>query len=591
MDHYSLPSARSALKVLNYGTPLALAVYYVFISILSHCLYSLQRWKPVSQGWRTRLIGMNFIITFLYFLQAVSLLLNLRSSPDDSLVHALSQTLLWTFLSLLTPILTSPIPSWGVIGSSVVLEIAICALTIFVYQPERPGWLQLLSASQIVTILALNLLVALVAWCQFGSTTSSTTEERQPLLNDDSNESLPGATLAKNKPSKTNGEAHESDEEPPEYEVENEDEKELRAIQQQRLEQSGGWIGYLKSFMIFWPYIFPTKNLRLQFYSYVMLINIFLQSALKVLHPRQLGIVVDILTKQHRVPWKEIALWIALEIAADDYCGLGAISRAIDNRISLWSRQELTLEALDHVMALSMDFHDQKDSGEIIKAIEQAKSINSLVKMVTSQIIPGFLNMAISILYVSYLFDVYATLIVIAVGIAYFFISYYGTTASRFARRVSAFKDRMQSKIVYESVSNWFTVMCLGRKDFTMFRLRDVISGAAKANLRGLDVLTYTWYAQEFSEKLGRLAITVLAIRRIAAGISTIGDLINLEAYWQIVMSPICLLAMSYHKLYSDLIDAERLLSLFNEHPTVKDSPNAKTLGHVSGRVSFDHVK
>lgn len=149
----------------------------------------------------------------------------------------------------------------------------------------------------------------------------------------------------------------------------------------------------------------------------------------------------------------------------------------------------------------------------------------------------------------------------------------------------------MQSKIVYESVSNWFTVICLGRKDFTMFRLRDVISGAAKANLKGLDVLTYTWYAQELSEKLGRLAITVLAIRRIAAGISTIGDLINLEAYWQIVMSPICLLAMSYHKLYSDLIDAERLLILFNEHPTVKDSPNAKTLGHVSGRISFDHVK
>ena len=55
-------------------------------------------------------------------------------------------------------------------------------------------------------------------------------------------------------------------------------------------------------------------------------------------------------------------------------------------RLVEWSKQRITVAAFDKVMNLSMNFHDDKDSGEVIKAIEQAESMCELFKQLVLDI-------------------------------------------------------------------------------------------------------------------------------------------------------------------------------------------------------------
>ena len=93
----------------------------------------------------------------------------------------------------------------------------------------------------------------------------------------------------------------------------------------------------------------------------------------------------------------------------------------LENRLAAWSRQELTYASLDHVMGLSMSFHDQKDSGEVIKAIEQAESLNELLRLLIVDLSPAGLDVVISLWYVTYLLDVYASFIVVGMIISFIY--------------------------------------------------------------------------------------------------------------------------------------------------------------------------
>ena len=63
----------------------------------------------------------------------------------------------------------------------------------------------------------------------------------------------------------------------------------------------------------------------------------------------------------------------------------------------------LKTAAYNHIMSLSRDFHTEKQSGEIFRAVEQGSSILNLLDIVLFQISPIFIDVivAFSYLYVS----------------------------------------------------------------------------------------------------------------------------------------------------------------------------------------------
>ncbi|KAH7397317.1 hypothetical protein BKA66DRAFT_408292 [Pyrenochaeta sp. MPI-SDFR-AT-0127] len=366
--------------------------------------------------------------------------------------------------------------------------------------------------------------------------------------------------------------------------------KDIKEKQAKRLEEEGGWFGYLKGFAVFLPYLFPRDDWKVMGCLILRLVHMIQERIFNLLTPRQLGIITNKLQKQDGVmPWKDILLWV-LFTYINSYAGLGIIDGLANLVISNSAYRRITLLAYKHVLGLSMDFHTSKDSGEVLKAVEQASSLNSLIEMVLFDICPILLDLVVAMYYVTHLFDAYMAFIILFMGAAYICIGWYFTTLSQPKRRDYVEKQRAESSTVNETVHNWQTVAYFNRLAFEHNRYASNIISTIRAQ--------YSYYfrsmgghaAQDVLTTFGFAGCCIFGMSQIVTGRKPVGNLVTLIMYWHTMTSPLYVLSYSYRHISSSLIDAERLLQLLNTKPTVADKEGAKDIVVRTGEVEFKDV-
>jgi hypothetical protein len=82
-------------------------------------------------------------------------------------------------------------------------------------------------------------------------------------------------------------------------EIVDEEDVEIQKQQRKRIEEEGGWWGYIKGFSIFFPYLWPKNDRQTQLDIAVLLFCMIVTRFLKVLIPRQLGIITNALTSSY----------------------------------------------------------------------------------------------------------------------------------------------------------------------------------------------------------------------------------------------------------------------------------------------------
>ncbi|KAH4922016.1 hypothetical protein HBI79_182580 [Parastagonospora nodorum] len=417
----------------------------------------------------------------------------------------------------------------------------------------------------------------------------STDEEQRPLLankpNSAATETAPAGYGAI--PPVGPGDPDDSDDEG----GHTDDDKDIKERQAKRLEEEGGWLGYLKAFAVFVPYLFPKDDWMVMGALFVRLIHMLQERFLNLLTPRQLGIITNRLSEPNpTMPWKDIGLWV-LYSYINSYAGLGIFDGIASMVITNSAYRRITLLAYEHVLGLSMDFHTSKDSGEVLKAVEQASSLNSLIEMVLFDVGPIFLDLVVAMYYVTSLFDAYMAFIILFMGAAYIAIGWYFTGLSQPKRRDYVEKQRTESSTVNETVHNWQTVAYFNRLAFEHSRYAANIINSINAQ--------YAYYfrsmgghaVQDLVTTFGFAGCCIFGMTQIVSGRKKVGNLVTLLMYWNTLTSPLYVLSYSYRHISSSLIDAERLLQLLNTKPTVSDQEGAKELVVKEGKVEFKEVE
>ncbi|KAH6516990.1 hypothetical protein HBI07_247300 [Parastagonospora nodorum] len=208
--------------------------------------------------------------------------------------------------------------------------------------------------------------------------------------------------------------------------------------------EEGGWVGYLKAFSVVLPYLFLRDDSKVMGALVARLIHVLSKRALNLLAPRQLGIITNKLSEPNpTMPWKDISLWVFYTYI-NSYAGLGVLDGIAKMVIATSAHRRITLFVYQHVLGLSMEFHTSKDSGEVLKAIEQA-SLDSLIDMVFFTACPILLDLVVAMYYVTSLFNAYMAFIILFMGAAYISIGWYSTSLSQPKRRDYVKKQRMES--------------------------------------------------------------------------------------------------------------------------------------------------
>lgn len=532
-----------ALLFLNYTHAFAVGLFYLAALVFDLC--KMQTSVPLDFKRRRIPVLLMLIITLNYVIELSYVLASHNRSVSQHLMfHVLSVAMVWIALAVSLSRNQSPLrrPYVGAFVVGSVFEVAISITTTLSHATQEYAPLYLTIARAVVS-LALT-----VDGLLLNCVEEHTDEEAESLLEQAGN---------------------------------------ADTLRQRRL-QEGNWIQYLREFTIFMPYLLPIHDRNILRSLAIRIVIAILGRGLNVIIPRQLGIIADKLVSG-TMPSKDIAIWIGY-LWLDSRAGLSVLDSLAANFMQTSSYQRITGLAFGHIMSLSSDFHSGKDTGEVLKAMNQAESLNNLVNVVFFEILPIAVDFIIAIGYVTRMFDLYAALIIVGASTIYTSLGIVVTPWIQRKNKVYVENGRVLTKKVYQAVSSWQTVILFDRVQYEKDRHSDAVKAAVDALHGYLFRVLSGDAAQDLVLTIGFAGCSTFAMFQVVLGRQSIGGLFNFITYWNTIKGPIKRITGSYQKINSMLVDAERLLELLRTAPSIADDDLAKELIVSSGEVRFEDV-
>jgi hypothetical protein len=211
---------------------------------------------------------------------------------------------------------------------------------------------------------------------------------------------------------------------------------------------SRSWFEYIRGYSVFFPYLWPSKDRRLQIVVVICFCLVIIQRGVNVLVPHQIGVITDELSKDHPIlPWHAIMLYIFYRMLQGSNSLIGAARSTLWIPVSQYSYRELSVASFEHVHSLSLDFHLGKKTGEVLSALGKGNSINNFLDQVTFQVVPMIVDLTVAVAYFLIAFDAYYALVVTVMTFWYGYITIRLAKWRADARRKMVNDDRHQDAV------------------------------------------------------------------------------------------------------------------------------------------------
>ncbi|KAI0199287.1 hypothetical protein F4808DRAFT_451568 [Astrocystis sublimbata] len=364
----------------------------------------------------------------------------------------------------------------------------------------------------------------------------------------------------------------------------------LREKMEKRLKSEGSWIAYVKGFMIFFPYIWPVGNRRLQIHVILVGLCLLAGNGLNFLIPRQYGAVLDSLSgSSMENPWVQVTIFATLRILSAE-AGLPLIRNLLWQPVEFYSQEALSVAAYSHVMNLSSEFHDSQSSSDIQVAISNGGHLTSLLESVCFEAVPMMIDLVVAFTYLSVKFGPYEGFITIATGLA--FIQAATQLISKFKEQrrkaVSTYFEEHYTR--QAGIQGWYTVSAFNQVPYEGDRYSKAVKSQISASKSVYSGYVLGQAFQYLILTTGLLAGSFLAVYQITKKRATPGDFVMLLTYWSQLTAPLKFFSAMGRTISQNLVQVERLLEVMLTKPTVVDKPGARPLNLKGGKVEFRNV-
>ncbi|KAF9690537.1 hypothetical protein EKO04_011307 [Ascochyta lentis] len=351
------------------------------------------------------------------------------------------------------------------------------------------------------------------------------------------------------------------------------------------------WWEYIKGYGVFFPYLWPSKDRRLQIMVVVCFMLVMAQRVINLLVPDQLGQIVDRL--EHRVPgspWTAICLFIAFRFLQGTNGLLGAARSALWIPVSQYSYRELSVAAFEHVHSLSLDFHLGKKTGEVLSALGKGSSINTFLEQVTFSVVPMLMDLGAAIGYFLVKYDAYYALVIAIVTFWYIYLTIRMAQWRAEIRREMVNADREEDAVKNDSMVSYETVKYFNAEAYEFNRYREAVKKYQDAEWKVLLSLNIMNITQNIVFMLGLLVTCFIAAYQVTTGVLTGGKFVTLVVFMAQLQSPLNFFGTFYRMIQSAMINSERMLELFKERATVVDKEGATEMHSCEGDLRFADV-
>lgn len=361
---------------------------------------------------------------------------------------------------------------------------------------------------------------------------------------------------------------------------------------------SRSWWEYIKGYHVFFPYLWPSKDRRLQIVVIMCFIIVVIQRGVNLWVPYQVGVITNELSGDSgrddggkiRMPWGGICFYIFLRFIQGNNGVLGAVRSTLWIPIGQYSYRELSVAAFEHVHSLSLDFHLGKKTGEVLSALGKGSSINTFLEQVTFQVVPMLVDLCVAIGYFLVAYDAYYALVISVVTFWYIYLTIRMAQWRAEIRRTMVNADREEDAVKNDSMVSYETVKYFNAEAYEFNRYRNAVKKFQDAEYHVLFSLNLMNVTQNMVFMLGLMVTCFIAAYQVTAGQSSVGQFVTLLTYMAQLQSPLNFFGTFYRMIQSAMINSERMLELFKEKPTVVDKPDAGTLPSCEGDIRFNEV-
>jgi len=269
--------------------------------------------------------------------------------------------------------------------------------------------------------------------------------------------------------------------------------------------------------------------------------------------------------------------------------GIRVINDYVNARIEQNMTMDVRSELFDHVSRLSLSFHDEKHTGQLMALINiQASSVGNIVMAFP----PMFENllMLIGMLTIALLIDWQVTLIsLVCVPFLYWAIGMYGTRIVPRIRQVQSLEFRSLS-IVFEAMSMLRVIVGFGRQRLEHYRFTTQGRTAVEARVRLTVWQTLFSLGVTTAIALGTSLVLGFGALHVLQGTITLGQLTVLIFYIAAIYQPLESITNTIGQLNQQLVFLNAVMSLLDEEPEVVDKPDAIDFGKARGEIEFTDV-
>lgn len=356
------------------------------------------------------------------------------------------------------------------------------------------------------------------------------------------------------------------------------------------------WWEYLRGYSIFFPYLWPSKSIRLQIIVVICFLLIICQRAINIAVPLQIGKVTDQLANHNKnvlldMPWLSISLLIIFKLLQGTSGILGATRSVLWIPISQYSYKALTTASFEHVHGLSLDFHLSKRTGEVLSALSKGNAINNFLEQITFQVLPMIFDLCVAIVYFGFAFDAYYALIVTIITFSYLYLTVRMARWRSNQRREMTNLSREEDAVKNDSLISYETVKYFNAEAYEFSRYRQAVDSFQKMEYKVNISLSILNISQNMVFMTGLLLTSIISAYQVTTNARKVGDFVTLLTYMAQLQQPLNFFGSFYRNVQSAMISGERLLELFKEHPTVVDEPTAKNLPVCQGHIRFENVR
>ena len=254
--------------------------------------------------------------------------------------------------------------------------------------------------------------------------------------------------------------------------------------------------------------------------------------------------------------------------------------------------RRVSLEAFEHLLALSLRFHLERQTGGVSRDMERgSRSIQSLLNYTIYNILPTLVEITLVIALLSAKFDGWFAAVTFGALVLYIAFTVTVTEWRTHFRRAMNEQDSKANTRAVDALINYETVKYFSNERFEQGRYDENLRRLERASIKSQTSLSVLNLGQSL---IIASAVTLLVWRAtlgVVAGSLTLGDLVLVNALMIQLYIPLNFLGVLYREIKQSMIDMEKMFSLLGQHREIADAADAKPLRKGGGAVRFENVR